>query len=369
MFSTVEKSASATPQPLLTQSSVTRSVIGKVPIAAENIALFSLVVIYICAVYLVEAMYGLQGMVNIQWNYSFLNIPTFALCGTALSVQLLRRAFQLPASESRWRLAWRDIQQEYCSVERIAGCIIIYCSFPLFMSACSSVKQMIPEIHPFTWDYTLMRVDFVLHGGHHPWELLHGILGYPTVTWALDRWYMVWFLLLFGFSLWMTVSSRRRLRLQYLLCFGLYAVLLGNLLATVISSVGPCYFAKVTSEANPYAVQMAYLQAVNTESSLWAIQNQEVLWHLYSSKLLVFFSGISAMPSMHIAATTLFALAGWQVHRWLGIFLIGNLILTQIASVHLAWHYAVDGYVSILLTWILWRIAGYAASLFLENTD
>ena len=53
------------------------------------------------------------------------------------------------------------------------------------------------------------------------------------------------------------------------------------------------------------------------------------------------------MPSMHVAGAMLFALLGWRTHRLLGIVLSINVTLILIATVHLAWHYALDGYIAV----------------------
>ena len=69
-------------------------------------------------------------------------------------------------------------------------------------------------------------------------------------------------------------------------------------------------------------------------------------------------AGIAAMPSMHVAGALLFALAGWRESRALGLLLTGYAVLILVGSVHLAWHYAVDGYVAALVTAFLWWAVG-----------
>ncbi len=65
------------------------------------------------------------------------------------------------------------------------------------------------------------------------------------------------------------------------------------------------------------------------------------------------------MPSMHVASSFLFVLLSWRVSKPLGWLLTGFLILILIGSVHLGWHYAVDGYLALALTWPIWRLSGW----------
>ncbi|MBW2186739.1 MAG: phosphatase PAP2 family protein [Deltaproteobacteria bacterium] len=68
------------------------------------------------------------------------------------------------------------------------------------------------------------------------------------------------------------------------------------------------------------------------------------------------------MPSMHVATSTLFALLGWRSNRALGIILTIFLVIIMIGSIHLGWHYAIDGYVAIIGTWLVWLGTGWALS-------
>jgi hypothetical protein len=70
--------------------------------------------------------------------------------------------------------------------------------------------------------------------------------------------------------------------------------------------------------------------------------------------------GIAAMPSVHVALPVLYALAAWKLHRRLGILFGAYALLIFLGSVHLGWHYAVDGYVTLLIVPMVWWLSGKA---------
>jgi hypothetical protein len=52
------------------------------------------------------------------------------------------------------------------------------------------------------------------------------------------------------------------------------------------------------------------------------------------------------------------ALAGWSRCRAAGAVLTLYAAIVLVASVYLGWHYAIDGYVSVVLVLGLWSLAG-----------
>ena len=58
--------------------------------------------------------------------------------------------------------------------------------------------------------------------------------------------------------------------------------------------------------------------------------------------------------SLGLPLHRVFALLGWRTSRWLGWVLTGFAGVVLVGSVHLGWHYAVDGYVSIAGTLAIW---------------
>jgi hypothetical protein len=99
---------------------------------------------------------------------------------------------------------------------------------------------------------------------------------------------------------------------------------------------------------------MQYLYRTNETIPIWALDTQQMLWRDYQHSRTGLGSGISAMPSVHVATATLLALFGWQYSRPYGIALTLFAVIIFIGSIHLGWHYAVDGYAAILGTLAIW---------------
>ena len=256
---------------------------------------------------------------------------------------------------------WTEITGRYATVERICMALPVFVLFPLFASTFTYFKAAIPLFHPFAWDTRLAAWDQALHGGHAAWEWLQPIFGHPYATALVNVFYHLWFFVTYGVLVWQAVSlGRPRLRMQYLLTTLLLWSLVGNLAATLVSSAGPVYFARVTGLADPFAPLMAYLHQANDVVPVMALQVQDMLWQAYvGTGGMDIGEGISAMPSLHVATAVSYALVGFAVRRWLGILLAGFAAFIMIGSVHLGWHYAIDGYAGLLCTLAIWFAVGW----------
>jgi len=240
----------------------------------------------------------------------------------------------------------------------VAGGVLIV-GLSLTMGCFTSVKNMLVAIAPFHWDVRLAHLDSSLHVGRDPWVLLQPLLGHHVITRLLQHIYLTgWaFVLVVGSSA-VAVSKRlehlrQRFFLTYLFCW----IVLGNVAAGVFMSAGPAYYGAVTGDESRFASQLSYLSfSAGLPSS--SVDLQRVLWTLYRAGRAELGSGISAFPSVHIAMATLFALLGWRVNRATRIVTLSFLAIMQISSVHLAWHYAIDGYASALATTLAWYTIG-----------
>jgi membrane-associated phospholipid phosphatase len=175
--------------------------------------------------------------------------------------------------------------------------------------------------------------------------------------------YNSWFYLLALIWVWQAFTQRdRRLRQQFFLSLMLGWILLGSVAAVLFSSAGPCYFGRVTGLPDPYQPLMTYLNDANQVHGVWALGLQAALWRSYTLQEFSLLSGISAMPSMHVVLATLFALVCWRTNRWLGIVMSIYAALIMVGSVHLGWHYAIDGYAGAAGMMTIWYLVGRALS-------
>jgi hypothetical protein len=253
-----------------------------------------------------------------------------------------------------------DIQANWLVAERLFGGLVMVLILQVFFSIFTSMKAMIPVINPFSWDPALSEWDRALHGGIDPWALMQPLIGYPLVTTAINFLYQCWLFVLYGVLVWQAFSLRdQRLRMQFFLTLLLLWILLGTLAATLLSSAGPVYFGRITGLEDPFEPLMSYLRAASEVSPVWALEVHERLWNAYVVDSDQLGKGISAMPSIHVATSVLFALTTWRVSRVLGAVFWAYAAVIMVGSVHLAWHYALDGYVAAVVTCLLWLGAGW----------
>jgi PAP2 superfamily protein len=330
----------------------------------EHSLVLTIVFVYLVIGYLVQAFF-FPGMMKGTW-YAPTYIAFFAGGILSLPVVLVQRRWQIRGPDGRringdvgWRLAWRSARTDLFTVPRLARLVITLALVPTFLGVFTRFKTVMQKVHPFAWDVRLSHLDRALFFGHDPWAVLQPILGHPLITRAIDFAYVpVLLVVLISSVVWQGWTADQRLREQFLLTFVLAWITLGTVLATVLSSAGPCYYGYVVGSPDPYRPLLDYLKSVDRVTPLTAVMSHRVLWFGYLSQESISFGGISAMPSIHIAMPVLIALTGWRNSRWLGALLTAFALLIFLGSIHLAWHYAVDGYVSAIGLGLIWLLCG-----------
>ena len=237
--------------------------------------------------------------------------------------------------------------------------------FAALMASFNAFKQMILPIAGYRLDPFLARTDRLLFLGHDPWRVTHALLGSPEATLLIDRFYHGWFApMAVGIVLcaWLPVATFR-LRTQYLFSYLGVWVGIGSILGFLLPSAGPCFYSRLVGPSPSFDAllsSLAQVQAV-TGSSVTSLKIQDWLMQAHDARTLVVGAGISAMPSVHNALAMLFALAAFRINRSLGWLFALYAVLIWIGSIHLGWHYAVDGIVADALTYGIWGLSGRLA--------
>ncbi len=228
----------------------------------------------------------------------------------------------------------------------VFACVALFLTFTM-------VKATMPYVQSFWADPILGKIDRALHFGHDPWELTHRFSAWIDPDWA-NTIYMNWWVapamflpvLLFLFD-GDEVRSSRFIRL-----YAVAWLVLGNAIALSLLSVGPVYYDRLLGGQEFAGLAVALEQSGIASSATGNIQVR--LWDAYVSGAQQAGSGISAFPSVHIAMITVMALYLAERSRFLVPFSVGLVAVYLFLSVYLGWHYAIDGYASILLMLGAW---------------
>lgn len=262
----------------------------------------------------------------------------------------------------------RDLRNLLFSFDGVLDGLVLLALFSLFLSSFSYIKDNIPNIQPFWWDPIFAHMDRILFLGHEPWRVLQPYFGSPLATTALNAAYHGWFFLMYFFLIGMAFFGKNQeLRFSFAYGFVLTWTVAGLVLAILLSSAGPVYFERL-GFGHEYAPLMASLRADNQILPVWSLRIQRMLWESYQNGGGQI-SGISAMPSMHIANAVFFAALGFRIGRKTGIALSVFAVIIYIGSIHLGWHYAVDGIVGAAVALVCWRLGCYLARLDLQRHD
>lgn len=255
----------------------------------------------------------------------------------------------------------RQLQQDVVTYRGwLASSVLAMLAIPQALQFSSIMKQSIPQIVPFYADSAIIKLEHALLGVD-AWEITHAVIG-EALTRQIDLLYGVWHLVNISLLVWMVISMNPRFKVRAILTYQLVWIFLGGMLATFLSSAGPCFLEEFTGSTR-FAPLMEKLGAMNEAEQLHSFTAMGYL--LASKGTDAFGSGISAMPSLHVAIAFLTVLIAFNQTRVLPIRLTASLYFAVIliGSVHLGWHYLLDGLIAMPLVWLLWwgcgRLAGW----------
>lgn len=240
--------------------------------------------------------------------------------------------------------------------------LIILSLISVIFSIYTTIKLAIPKNIFFYLDPYLINLDRTIHFGIDPWKITHYLFSSPLFSAVINLFYNLWFFVCWIFLVvFSCLYNMKELRNTTLISFLLCWIINGSISATLLSSVGPCFYDLLYEGSHQFSELMQilnqqnmYLEKEGYFLGVWSLNTQNMLWESYISQSSEFGSGISAMPSMHVSMATLMALATYSLKKWIGLVFWLYMIIIMIGSVHLGWHYALDGYVGALMTTGIW---------------
>ncbi|MBS7670730.1 phosphatase PAP2 family protein [Croceicoccus gelatinilyticus] len=272
----------------------------------------------------------------------------FSLWLASIVALMMRRGYERPL-----RIVLRLLRRDPFWLVRAAALLLIISGTA---RAYTAFKLQIPQIQPFYADPIIANIEATLFG-QDPWRLTHAVFGVQGTV-VLDRIYVIWFPVSAFLVTWATMTRDRVFQARAVAAMFFVWFVLGNFVALAFSSAGPVYYEHFYGD-DRFAPLIETLRAYHEQVNVRAIVLSD--WLISDEDAGKLGKGISAMPSVHVGMTFVTWLLvqsrlGWKnpVSAIVAIYVAA----IWVGSVHLAWHYWLDGAVSIAATALFWKATG-----------
>lgn len=310
------------------------------PSAKWSLRLSFLVAVYVISAYELSSEYFINLSLIYADKFAF-GIPILFVIGVCSAALIHGRGEPILYAVDFVRMRWRR-------------CLLVLLFFFAILTAFNTFKIAIPSVVPYYADNWLADLDEWLHG-MAPWELAHRIDSNAWSVVVLNSYEVIWFFQWFGIMLFVSLWSDRIASVRYLWAATLTLCVVGTIMALALASVGPVFYYQFVGVDRFHGLKTAidsldYGHMVREPSAY--------LLTLYQTGRSDLGGGISAMPSVHVAFATLNAFLLSSLNRWLGILGWAFAAMILYGSVYTGWHYAVDGYASIIVVSMIWWVTG-----------
>ena len=293
------------------------------------------------------------------WNL----ILSFALVMMMLHFLTIRYLAFRKGATTQESLTW---YKAYFNPAR-TGDLVFGAISPVIVLACfTAYKAKVVGSSGYAYDMLFIGWDRLIFAGSDAWEVTHGLLPDPVFTKVIDFLYHPTFpALLIGYLICLVAHAKPALRYTYMLSYLASFVLIGMVMAYSLSSAGPIFDGTVFGDGRTFGPLQDRLDAQNEIAGPFVfVFGKLYLLNLYEAGRSDLAGGISAMPSMHVVLASLAALAALHINRIAGSLLTIYAIIIWIGSVHLGWHYFVDGLVGLIALSIIWLLFGRMMGLY-----
>ena len=215
------------------------------------------------------------------------------------------------------------------------------------------LKFAIPKQVGFWLDPPLAAAERTLFNGD-PWRFLDSLFGWATVP--IDRLYGMWLpvQLLVMFLLMLEPASRPKSRA--LIAYALAWLVLGVVAATLLSSAGPIFYERLFGGGHFTVLG----ETLDRRGAWMTLTGSDAMWAAIADDRPGAVSGISAMPSLHVAISVWIYLTARTMAPRAAPYALAYAIFVWLASVQLGWHYVSDGLAGAAGMLLIWGFAGLA---------
>ena len=222
---------------------------------------------------------------------------------------------------------------------------------PLFLIGYTTSKTAIPFLVGYGWDGFWADADALIFGAD-AWRIAHAWFGSRSMPiWELS--YTVgWGTVFFFASALIAIHAPRRTVAIYFTAMLSTWLIGGWLIAYLFSASGPVFAHMFDAGlADRFAELRRVLEANLTQEG--AIRRtQNYLATAVDGHVAVKGGGISAMPSMHLGAASIYVLAAWRT-RWIVPATLFWIVIF-VGSGYFGYHYWVDGIVAAAVAYASW---------------
>jgi hypothetical protein len=222
----------------------------------------------------------------------------------------------------------------------------------LHWAAITWLKVMLPLAVGFWADPAIASADHALFGADL-WRVSYPIFGWAAP--AVDRVYVAWAPVKFAVLLYVVLVRQSDLKTRALISYFLIGIAC-SFLQYALPSAGPVFFSAMGNGPR--------FDSIPVEP--WVQAARAYLWSDYLKAGGDVGAGISAMPSVHVAAALWVALVVRSYFPRLQLAGFAFFFTILLGSVMLGWHYALDGLAAVTIALFAWK---FADTLMKQKTD
>ena len=271
---------------------------------------------------------------------------SLAICVTSTFIWVFAQVWQLARvrADSPLKVVWARLQL------RLPYMLLPGFVLPLFLAGYTAAKIAIPALVGFRFDAVLADLDMAMFGDD-PWRYAHAFIG-RVGTVLIELIYVhVWIAVLGYSKALVALFGSRRMIATFFTAMMLTWFVGGFLGAYLLSSAGPTFTQFNGMEWRFVQLKMDLLEMSGIDSPF--VSGPGYLDAGSTTPLEG--GGISAMPSMHMAACSIYVLAARGTRWFLPACLFWLIIF--VGSIHSGYHYAVDAPMAAAIAFLCWRFS------------